>query len=142
MESSLPTLQYFFCIFYLVCKLFKGLFQPVCQSVNCMSWVFESEHISEISSNGSINIFLRPCSIAIYGKFYLYCLYHFRLFSSLQIVKVWSINYALHFGSVRIHKHCLYWSAFSTDINTKIVFNCLLLFKLFLLVSKLYELSQ
>ena len=28
--------------FYLVCKLLKGLFQPLCQSVNCMSWVFES----------------------------------------------------------------------------------------------------
>ena len=31
---------------------------------------------------------------------------------------------------------------FNTDINRKIIFNCLLLFKLFLLVSKLYELSQ
>ena len=35
-----------FCFFYLVCKLFKGLFQPLCQSVNFMSWVFESENIS------------------------------------------------------------------------------------------------
>ena len=31
---------------------------------------------------------------------------------------------------------------FSTDINRKFIFNCLLFFKLFLLVSKLYELSQ
>ena len=31
----------FFLFFYLVCKLFKGL----CQSVNCMSWVFESWNI-------------------------------------------------------------------------------------------------
>ena len=29
----------------LVCKLFKGLFQSLCQSVNCMSWVFESWNI-------------------------------------------------------------------------------------------------
>ena len=42
MESSFLTLQYFFCFFYLVCKLFKGLFQPLCQSVNFISWVFES----------------------------------------------------------------------------------------------------
>ena len=34
-----------FCFFYLVCKLFKGLFQSLCQSVNCMSWVFESWNI-------------------------------------------------------------------------------------------------
>ena len=26
----------FFTFFYLVCKLFKGLFQPLCQLVNCM----------------------------------------------------------------------------------------------------------
>ena len=34
--------RYFFCFLYLVCKLFKGLFQLLCQSVNCMIWVFES----------------------------------------------------------------------------------------------------
>ena len=34
-----------FLFFYLVCKLFKGLFQSLCQSVNCMSWVFESWNI-------------------------------------------------------------------------------------------------
>ena len=34
-----------FCFFYLVCKMCKGLFQSLCQSVNCMSWVFESWNI-------------------------------------------------------------------------------------------------
>ena len=47
------------------------------------------------------HLYLRPCSIAIYGMFYLYFLRLFRPFSGLQI---WSINYALHFGSVKIHK--------------------------------------
>ena len=28
------------------CKSFKGLFQPLSQSVNCMSWIFESWNIS------------------------------------------------------------------------------------------------
>ena len=42
MESSFLTPWYFFCFFYLACKLFKGLFQSHCQSVNCISWVFES----------------------------------------------------------------------------------------------------
>ena len=37
-----------------------------------------------MSRSLSINLYLRPCSIAIYGKFYLYCLYHLRLF--------WSVN--------------------------------------------------
>ena len=31
-----------FLLFYLFCKLFKGLFQPLFQSVNSMSWVFQS----------------------------------------------------------------------------------------------------
>ena len=44
-------------------------------------WIIE--HTSEMSRNVSINLYLRPCSIAIYGKFYLYCLYHLRLFSGL-----------------------------------------------------------
>ena len=53
-------------------------------------------------------------------------------------MKIWSVNYVLHFGSVNIHKHCLYWSEFSTDINGKNIFNCLLLFKPFLLFGKLW----
>ena len=36
-----------FLFFYLVCKLCKGLFQSVCQSVNCTSWVFESWNIPQ-----------------------------------------------------------------------------------------------
>ena len=92
-----------------------------------------------MSKSLSINLYLRPCSTAIYGKFYLCCLYHCRLFSGLEIGEIWSINYALHFGCVKIHKHCLYWIVFSTDINRYIIFNSFLLFSLLLLVSKLYE---
>ena len=91
-------------------------------------------------SKVSNNLCFRACRIALYGKFHLYCLYHFRYFSGLYTVRIWFINYTLHFGCVKIHKHCLYWCAFSTDINRKMVFIGLLLFKLFLLVSKLYEL--
>ena len=42
MESLFLTPWYFFCFLYLVYKLFQGLFQSLCQSVNYMSWVFES----------------------------------------------------------------------------------------------------
>ena len=34
-------------------------------------------------------------------------------------MKIWSKNYLLHFGSVKIHKHCLYWKVFNTDIYRK-----------------------
>ena len=95
-----------------------------------------------MSRSISTNLYLRPGSIAIYGKFYLWCLYYFRFFSGLSNIQIWSINYALRSGSAKIHKHCLYWSVVSTNINRKIIFNCLLLFKLLLLVSKLYEPSQ
>ena len=58
----------------------------------------------------SINLDLRPCSIAIHGKFYykfkvyykVLLLVPFQNFSSLQIVQIWSINYELHFESVMI----------------------------------------
>ena len=139
MESSLLTPRYFFCFFYLVCKLCKGLFQSLCQSVELSFWIME--HTSEMSRNISINLYLRPCGIAIYGKFYSYCLYHLRLFCSVNCENL-VCKLCITFGSVKIHTHCLYWNAFSTDINGKIIFNCLLLFKPFLLVSKLYESSQ
>ena len=32
---------------------------------------------------------------------------------------MWSINYSLHLGSVKIHKICLYWKVFSTEICKK-----------------------
>ena len=91
-----------------------------------------------MSRSSSANLFLSPGSSAIHGKFYLCCLYHSNHFCGLQFVQIWSINYVLRFGSVKIHKHCLYWSVNSTNINRKIVFNCLLLFKLLLLVSKFW----
>ena len=68
-----------FLFFYMVCKLFKGLFQSLCQSV--ILWVESLNHGTylEMSCSVSINLYLRPCGIAIYGKFYLYCLYYLRL---------------------------------------------------------------
>ena len=102
------------------------VFNYICWSVNCMSWVsklnnffltytetearfiFEGfdialsvtlsvsklyelslwiiEHILEMSSNVNINLYFRPCSNAIYEKFFLYCLYNFKIF--------WSGSYA------------------------------------------------
>ena len=54
------------------------------------------EHASEMSRNVSINLYLRPCSIAIYEKFYLYCLYHLRLFWSVNCkTGLWIMYYIL-----------------------------------------------
>ena len=73
-----------------------------------------------MSGSLRINLYLRPCSIAIHEKFCLYSLHLFRLFSDLYIVQIWSINYALHFRSVKTRKRCLYWSEFYTDVYRKI----------------------
>ena len=75
MYCPLWKLRYLFSYFDLVGKLFKGLFQLLSQSANCISWVSESckKHISKISRSSSINLHLRPCSVAIYGKFCTVC---------------------------------------------------------------------
>ena len=102
-------------------------------------WIME--HTSEMSRNISINLYLRPCGIAIYGKFYLYCLYHLRLFCSVNCENL-------------VYKLCItFWKC--QDTQTLFILECiqywhkwkdyfqlLLFFKPFFLVSKLYELSQ
>ena len=59
------------------------------------------KHIPEMPRKVIINVLLRPCGIAVYGKFYWY---HFRLLSGLQIVKIGSMIYPLYFASVKIRK--------------------------------------
>ena len=98
------------------------------------------EYISEMSSYASLNLYLRPCTISIKSSICTVCT--MSELSGLWIVNIWSLNYALHFGSVNIDLNYLYWSVFSTDINRNIIFDYLLLFKLFWLCSKFYELSQ
>ena len=49
-------------------------------------------------------------------------------FLNFCFMQIWSVNYSLHFENVQIHKHCLYWKVFSTDIYRKSYFNSLLLF--------------
>ena len=115
MESSFPTLQYSSRIFNLVCKLFKVLFQPLCESVNCMNCVFESQNMSlkcPVINKMYINLYLRPCSIAIYGKLYLYYLYHFKLF-------FWSVN-----CENIVHKLCnTFWKCQHTQ--TLLILECI-----------------
>ena len=109
----------------------------LCESVN---WMNCMNHITYLR-NVSINLYLRPCSIAIYVKLYLYCLSHFRLFFWFVNCKNLFYNLCIAFWKCQ-DTHCLYWSVFSTEINRKIIFNCLLLLKQVLLVSRLCELSQ
>ena len=71
----------FLALFHLVCQLLKSLFSPflfVSKLYELSVWIIE--HILEMSRNISINLYLRPFSIAIYGKFYSCFLYYFRLF--------------------------------------------------------------
>ena len=141
MESSFLTPWYFFCFLYLVCKLFKGLFQSLCLSVNCTSWVFESWNIPRRCHVTKALIYICNFVVLLFMESSICIVCTISNFSGLKIVKILSVNYVLHFESVKIYKHCLCWNVFSTDIYGKIVFNYLLLFKPFLLVSKLWELS-
>ena len=80
--SNSPILSFLFFIWSVNCS--RGFFRAtlsVSKLYELSFWIIE--HISEMSNKVSINLYLRPCSIAIYGKFYLHCLYHFRLFSGL-----------------------------------------------------------
>ena len=44
-------------------------------------------------------------------------IYSFDFFTDgLQIIQIRSTNFSLDFEGVKIHKHCLYWNVFSTDI--------------------------
>ena len=45
----------------------------------------------------NMNLYLRAFSIAMYQKFDLYYLCLFRLFTGLQIIQFWSVNYASYF---------------------------------------------
>ena len=44
----------------------------------------------------------------------------FWIFFFSFFLKIWSIIYSLYFENVKIHKYCLYWKVFSTDIYRKI----------------------
>ena len=63
-------------------QIVQGAFSAIL-SVSKLYELSLIEHISEMSSNVSINLYLRPCTIAVYGKFCLYYLYHLRHFSRL-----------------------------------------------------------
>ena len=95
MESSIPTFQYFFQLFFIWSVNCSSHFLvPFCWSVNCI-WV--EPLISEMSKSLNMDLYLRAFSIAIYRKFNLYYLRLFRLFSGLQTVQFWSVNYASYF---------------------------------------------
>ena len=72
----------FFSFFHLVCKLLRSLFQflLISKFYELSPWI--KKHISEMSRNVSINLYLRPFCIAIYRKFYL-CFTLFQIFSGL-----------------------------------------------------------
>ena len=115
MKSSFLTLWYIFSLFFIwsVNCSREGRFQlllSVSKLYELSLWI--TEHISEMYSNVTINLYLRPCSIAIYGQFSLYCLYRFRLF-------FWSIlrqNLA--------YKLCItFWKC--QDIRTLFILKCI-----------------
>ena len=65
MESSFTTFWYFYNFFHLVCKLFTGLYQPLCWSVNCMSLVFELGNIFRRYSEVEALIYIRDLVVLL-----------------------------------------------------------------------------
>ena len=59
----------FFTFFYLVCKLFKGLFQPLCQLVNCMIWVFKFNNFFLSCTETKARFIFEGFRIVRYEKF-------------------------------------------------------------------------
>ena len=94
-----------------------------------MSWVFESQNTSRKCTVTLPSIYIWDLVVLLFMDSSLCTVCTVSdFFSGLYFVKIWPINYALHFGSAKIYEHCLYWSVFSTDINRKIIFNvCYLL---------------
>ena len=80
--------------FHLICKLLKSLFSPfllVSKLYKLSLWVIEL--ILEMSRNVSVNLYLRPFSIAIYGKFCLCFLYYSDFFWSVNCTNlVWKLD--------------------------------------------------
>ena len=94
MESSIPTFQYLFKLFFIWSVNWSShFFSPfllVSKLYELSLWVIEL--ISEMSSNVSVNLYSRPFSIAIYGKFYLCFLYYSDFFWSVNCTNlVWKL---------------------------------------------------
>ena len=94
-NSNFPALFFSFLSFGLYIAQVTFLV-PFCWSVNCMSWTLD---FKEMSRSLNMNLYLRAFSTDIYLKLDFYYLCLFRLFSSLQIVQFWSVNYASYFRS-------------------------------------------
>ena len=112
----------------------------LCESVNWMNCMNHITYLRNVQKCKHSFIFetLQYCYL---------CKVVFVLFVPFQTF-FWFVNCKNLFYNLCIafwkcqDTHCLYWSVFSTEINRKIIFNCLLLLKQVLLVSWLCELSQ
>ena len=92
MESSFLTPWYFFCFPYLVRKLFKGLFQSLCQSVNCMSWVSKFNNFFPTCMETEARFIFDGFNINRYRKFISDASILFAFF-------IWSANCSRDFSS-------------------------------------------
>ena len=93
--------------------------------------------ISEMSRSLKMNLYLRAFSIVNYQQFDLYYFCLFRLFSGLQIVQFWSVNYAFYFRPSYIYGPCWYWRFLVVGILGRVSFSSELCFNCFFLVCKL-----
>ena len=90
-----------------------------------------------MSRSLNMNLCLRAFSIAIYQKFDLYYLCLFRLFSGLQVIQFWSVNYASYFRPSLIYGQCWDWRFLVVRILRVTVSVLSYFFSWFFLVCKL-----
>ena len=121
MESSVPTLWYVFSFWY--------FFHFVHQFLLARFLVWVESLISEMSRSLSTNLYLRPISIAIYGKFNSYCLHpdfflsglqviplisdHLKFMASVDIegsVSILSYFFSCFFLLSKLHYHHIFWA--------------------------------
>ena len=114
-ESSIPMFQHFNI--------------PVCWSVNCMSWVFNSRYVQKLK----IDLYLRPFTNAIYGKFDLYCLYLFNCTCTILVCKLCFL-----FQTILDLWPVLILEVFSIEMSQRVKFLVTFL-TVFFLVFKLYK---
>ena len=88
----------------------KWLFQSLCRSVNCMSWVFKLLNIFRRYREASVLVFIWDLTVLLFmeSSICAVCILPDFFWSARCTNLVY--NYVLRFGSVKIHRHCLYWS--------------------------------
>ena len=128
MECSNLIFQYFLNFISLACKFSSHFFSHFFSFSKLYEFL-----VLEFSRTFSVNLYLRPFSIAFYEKNNLHSLYLVcKLYKSGQQIMFIVSDHLRFLGSVDIR-------GFIREILIKVSFQFLVIFELFFLISKLYK---